>query len=516
MAMAATLRLLSAALLSAAAFANENEDEPCPEFQCGGVNTGGACKPWHVVNDGVADCGTNDLTDENVATVLYCPRADETVSSSRATLTFRTDQGKDYATVEEQTKSVDARPCIFPFHFDSDGDGNLETYHECTKVCTDRVSTEHPDKTLQLRWLNPDINPVQSGYEPVAGIELDGTKQGCMERASGSHRQSSRAWCATEVDADGKVISASYCKDLCGLNEEAGPQQDQSLVDQWGEACDPYLKLPTLSVLPSQSALATEVAEAAEQQPWQDSAYFSLHWDFNGDYVCNTPGVVSRHGSINKDCDVSQQATSPKKNVNGWEKEVKLHLFRALTADTSSETIYAVTVYVQSSPQYPHKLPCDLNNPSCCEFVIRILDAEDPALLYPPFGPPQTLKRCADVSQCTQCQFEVEGPSASSDRVCQDFKDCGPCAYVDRDVVSAMGTDYSDRMCTALSFCDPSQNLYLSVHASVENDWRGCGTYKVSNVVCATMDVCGQEQYETVDVEASLTVDECAPSADTS
>lgn len=58
----------------------------------------------------------------------------------------------------------------------------------------------------------------------------------------------------------------------------------------------------------------------------------------------------------------------------------------------------AITVYHPHSPQYAERLSggvgsCEAGNPTCCEFAIRIVDVEDPALLYAPLGPAQVTRK---------------------------------------------------------------------------------------------------------------------------
>ena len=60
------------------------------------------------------------------------------------------------------------------------------------------------------------------------------------------------------------------------------------------------------------------------------------------------------------------------------------------------------------------------------EWSLRIVDAEDPALLYPPCGPGQSITLCMDVLTCGKCQWEVAKPSSSSDRVCTGRGDKRP------------------------------------------------------------------------------------------
>jgi hypothetical protein len=101
-----------------------------------------------------------------------------------------------------------------------------------------------------------------------------------------------------------------------------------------------------------------------------------------------------------------------------WKDGFKYYLKRNMQS-----MIFGFTVYHRDSPQLPTQAVCDDKNPTCCEFSVRIMDMEDPALQYAPFGPDQTLTRCQEVSTCPDtCQYEAAKPTASSDRVCQEYK----------------------------------------------------------------------------------------------
>jgi hypothetical protein len=153
---------------------------------------------------------------------------------------------------------------------------------------------------------------------------------------------------------------------------------------------------------------------------------------------------------------------------NPLASDLKYHLRRVLQTDTTS---FSITVYHEDSPMRAEHRSCYLGNPcvahlhalrssnvsrarhrlrtklpwllllrrlrnklpcilplrsTCCEFTIRIVDAEDPALLYPPCGPGQSITLCMDVLTCGKCQWEVAKPSSSSDRVCTGRGDKRP------------------------------------------------------------------------------------------
>ena len=108
---------------------------------------------------------------------------------------------------------------------------------------------------------------------------------------------------------------------------------------------------------------------------------------------------------------------------NPLASDLKYHLRRVLQTGTTS---FSITVYHEDSPMRAQHKSCYLGNPTCCEFTIRIVDAEDPALLYPPCGPGQSITLCMDVLTCGKCQWEVAKPSSSSDRVCTGRGDKRP------------------------------------------------------------------------------------------
>ena len=128
---------------------------------------------------------------------------------------------------------------------------------------------------------------------------------------------------------------------------------------------------------------------------------------------------------------------------------------------------FSVTVYHPDAEDAAK--PCDVADPSCCEFGVRIMDMEDPALFYPPYGPKQDLSRCATVTECKleNCQYESSGPTASSDRVCQPIRSCDPkCTYE-----FATFTGYSDRECRDLTYCNPfaARPMYLLSQAPLKS-----------------------------------------------
>jgi hypothetical protein len=71
---------------------------------------------------------------------------------------------------------------------------------------------------------------------------------------------------------------------------------------------------------------------------------------------------------------------------------------------------YSITVYHPDSYLRLLHLPCRQSDPSCCEFGIRILDVEDPALQYPPYGAEQYLSRCKDVKVCKKVRCRACSP----------------------------------------------------------------------------------------------------------
>eukprot|EP01052_Picozoa_sp_SAG31_P002586 SAG31_NODE_92_length_26360_cov_29.601881_15_plen_2740_part_00 len=426
-------------LLLPKADAQCSEKFPCPD--------GGACLDWNEINDGIGSCANRE--DEKVQTIKYCPRS---TSGTDVSLTFRTDPGKDYATVGKQ-HSVDQRPCVFPFVYDG------ATHNECTKVCTTNLPEDY-------RFLNPDHTFVEDN------------DHGCKEHLedpsdSSSPRQSSRLWCATELDEDRNVKAASYCTEQCATD----PSQDVIEVDRWGKRCNPYLAMPFLSVEAG--------PEGTEDD--NDPGGNSLIWRFASSSPCNKPGSPRRAGASHE-CSDTNQVDDPRT------ASLRYYLHRAITSDVSSELPVTITVYTESSPQQASKYTCLSENPTCCRFNVRIMDGEDPALLYPPFGPPQKLKRCESVSQCSSCQFEDKAPSASSDRICRDWTDCGECSYVNVDAGHEPGP-YKDRECTPLTVCAASENKYLVTPALAAFD--DCGTrYYTADAVCGTLEACLANQYE--------------------
>jgi hypothetical protein len=166
------------------------------------------------------------------------------------------------------------------------------------------------------------------------------------------------------------------------------------------------------------------------------------------------------------------------------------------------------------SPQYkpvaPASTTCQKNNPTCCEFAVRIMDKEDPALQYAPFGPKQELSRCADVTMCNVCQYEVAGPTVSSDRQCKDLTPYDPCYFLTSGEGSlgflADGSGTVDRTWQLISTCnyktqyyDPS-SLDLSKHSTSLGD---CGDQPARNtdVACVIQPVCTTLEYDSTYIE---------------
>lgn len=131
-------------------------------------------------------------------------------------------------------------------------------------------------------------------------------------------------------------------------------------------------------------------------------------------------------------------------------------MFIAGLTDGTSE--YAITVYHErysvneaGVPVEPVD-PCTRDNPSCCEFGLRIKDVEDPALMYPPYGANQYMSRCQDVQECDACSYEEKPPSVSSDRVCTAFEECDPNCQFQTDTPPG---PFTPRTCQTLAYCDP-------------------------------------------------------------
>ena len=400
------------------------------------------------INDGESNCPGG--ADEQVETIGFCPRSGLS-SGASSYLTFRTDPGKDYATAGLQ-KSIDNRDCVFPFTI------GTTVYNECTRACTD----------------DPDVtDPVISSLNPDNEYSAD-SKHGCKEHesTSGTGRQTSRLWCATSTDANDKPTSASFCTESC--SRDGTQQQDFATVDEWGETCNPYLVMPFLS------------QKAGITGGTADPAGNLLQWRFDTT-TCNVPGMPRRVGSENMDCADANKIAGPKSDPD----LMKYYLRRAITSDSTSDSTVAITVYTSTAP--PPRV-CYTGDPTCCKFTVRIMDAEDPALLYPPYGPPQTLTRCEKVRQCdTNCEWEEQGPSASSDRVCSAFSSCDSCSYVK---TGEAGSAYSDRVCTPLATCRASAGKYQLSTPTMATDLCG-NSYYDTNTVCGTLTTCTTNEYET-------------------
>jgi hypothetical protein len=441
------LRVLSGAALLALANGQCNVQT---EYQC---KTQTKCINWDQFNDGITDC--TQAEDEAGAHIDYCPgRKGDT--GAVAYLSFRTDPGKDYSTLAYQpqnalgTTSPDgtgesrvapgASPCVFPFNFDSNGDGVVEEYTACTRVCTDgAVLNSIP---AAVRMLNPDNS------------FLTNTKQGCKERSTpGKAPQVSRAWCATSVDAQTKrPLTASFCTESCGM----GNTGQMALTDDFGQECNPFMAMPPLEIRLSEGSGSQDL-----YKNWQQ-ARKPLEWTFNTDLICKLPGKPG-YGQADTDpqtqerypCGDEYGVNSQNFESNPLASDLKYHLRRVLQTGTTS---FSITVYHEDSPMRAQHKSCYLGNPTCCEFTIRIVDAEDPALLYPPFGPEQSITRCKDVQTCSKCQWEVAKPSSSSDRVCKDWSQCDKCSYVQN---GQDGNALADRRCTPLTLCLARQGKYM-------------------------------------------------------
>jgi hypothetical protein len=237
----------------------------CDQFICQN-SPSKECVHWEKVADGTDDC-PNKEDEQYIERVRYCPRLLKETGAV-GYLTFATDLGRTYATRHKQdsikTNSLiditplntpdtlglypEYNPCVFPFEYDSDGDGVMETYTECTKVCTSKCT--QPTCTLKagqvgtcalnslwtkctdeakctfvpasgaactepssnIKNINPKISMAASALLPV--------NQGCEEEPKTAtedtvDRQQSRLWCATEVDGAGRVKRAQHCTNDC-------------------------------------------------------------------------------------------------------------------------------------------------------------------------------------------------------------------------------------------------------------------------------------------------------------
>jgi hypothetical protein len=373
-------------------------------FRCSGSSL--QCIDWRQVGDGINDCplangneGGNS-EDETAGKILYCPRQLRG-SGAVGYLTFAADLGKDYATLHKQDSQT-ALPCLKSWYFDADGNG-LKEYTSCTKVCTDTS-----DVNL-VKSLNPDNQNTQSVEYGCKERGISSNSEfACAAWAPGTEAangcQDSRLWCATSLNGDGLTPetsipkTAAYCTNPCTAGVIDVAQQDKVTLtetDTKGDACNKLLVMPWLS--------ATD-----------DMAGLNLNWTFTNNAICK-----QRNTNV-QNCAKNQQETDPR--ATG----LRYYLQRGIGRQDDGVHF---TVYHQNSPQKALHSECTRENPTCCEFAIRIMDAEDPALMYPPFGPKQTLSRCQDVTVCDSCKYESSQPSASSDRVCSDKRECSNCEY---------------------------------------------------------------------------------------
>ena len=178
-----SLKFASLAALATVAFGCTDDEFMCIK------SPDQPCISKRIIMDGSRDCPNGE--DEELGTISYCPQRNP-LSQANAYLTFRTDPGQAYAThkramgsLSHPQKSVTPEPCVFPYTFDSDNDGNAEKYNTCTKVCT----THGPGTVAPMN--------------PKATF-LANPKQGCEEQCSASKRdcQKSRAWCASSRVCD--------------------------------------------------------------------------------------------------------------------------------------------------------------------------------------------------------------------------------------------------------------------------------------------------------------------------
>ena len=343
------------------------------------------------VGDSLCDCPSCE-DEQQEGEILFCPPA--TSAGTVPYLTFATDPGATYATTHKQQSISPSNPCVFPFRFDADGDGIAAEHNTCTKSCT----THSDVPAIQL--LNPPNTLSESntlGCEEHCQLDGSGNNVAC---------QKSRLWCATEVDDNLYPTKAVHCSESCA--KELLPDQMAgnrlATEDDHGHPCNPYLVMPYLS---SRARGVDGI--------WHAETTGNLNWTFTENWQCNYPS----DGTYG-DCDPPKVMTK-----NPLDADFKFYLLRSLTQVSSVQMI----VYHPSSPYMRTHLPCGPSDKHCCNFAVRIIDNEDPALQYPPFGPAQHLDRCSDVTECQECQYEESMPSASSDRVCIDHTPCGACQY---------------------------------------------------------------------------------------
>eukprot|EP01052_Picozoa_sp_SAG31_P004903 SAG31_NODE_209_length_20304_cov_9.850285_2_plen_1871_part_00 len=440
------------------------------------------CLTWHQVGESeqldlpdgqpnpFCDCpACEDETGEGEGEILFCPPT--TSQGTVFYVTVSTDPGKNYATVHQQKSISPDNPCVDRFRFDADGDGEEEEYNGCTKVCTTHAETD------AIRKLNPTLTLEESNT------------QGCEELCEPGNLncQTARLWCATEVDDDLKPTQAAHCSEGCGQSFDPEIGTRLSTLDRFGNPCNPYLAMPFLG-----SRVLRRATTEGLAQRWRLESPGSLNWTFAENRLCSSPSASA--------CDpqICSRDRCPEYK-DPLHEDIKYYL-RSTTEEQNS---IQLTVYHPSSRKMRYHLPCGPSDSDCCQFSIRLLDGEDPALQYKPFGPEQYLSRCKDVTQCKQCQWEVKMPSASSDRICRDHKTCGDCEYEDQ-----AGTAFTDRVCSpfTIATCNARTHYLVPINNNPnspefyqyrEEYCEGEPTrVKTSDVTCIMQEICLPSEFD--------------------
>eukprot|EP01051_Picozoa_sp_SAG22_P000960 SAG22_NODE_32_length_27675_cov_12.130119_5_plen_268_part_00 len=143
-----------------------------------------------------------------------------------------------------------------------------------------------------------------------------------------------------------------------------------------------------------------------------------MHLSSTDDVVGFLPTAMSAEGqaACSASCDAAQ---------------IETPLQYPLRIEDTYFTSYTITVYHPDSylldaswTEAGYSVGCVQGDPTCCEFSVRIMDLEDPALNYPPYGVDQYLERCQSVQECGDCEWEKAEPTISSDRVCMVVTQC--------------------------------------------------------------------------------------------
>ena len=417
---------LTVATLLAHASAQCDDEE---QYQCDVSNTGPLGEPvqecviWNKVMDGQKDCPLGD--DENVGKIDFCPQAFAPTGAD-AYMTFRIDPGKDYASINHQLKPLDLQtafdlatnywnteklkqpfetqsveesaPCK-PFYYDSNGDGVTEYYDSCTRACTDAklVQTAGQPFVLDasLQSYNPDNCdsrwPSLPTFPCLNSDAAASTKVGCRERLYSDQvtdRQRSRLWCATEVDGALKPTKIRYCKERCAQDGDGDTKYQFREVDEYGNRCNPYLAMPYLAE--SLSAVPAKGNFGAPSNSGPTKAG-PLRWTFNTK-ICNLPitaGEVA-NAQTEKMGETECLQKGGKMVSKPLHEDFKYYLDRAWSVSKDTESSFQIVVYHEKSPQLAATAGCSTNNPTCCQFSVRIMDGARHPLCHPLTAPPLT------------------------------------------------------------------------------------------------------------------------------